>query len=55
MVNYILVLFPMLVLLLLTLVLLPLMLVSTLLTAGLWWVGSMIGDEAVRLRRWARR
>ena len=47
-------LFPMLVLVLLTIILLPITLVSTLLTVLLWSVGGMIGEEANRIRWWAK-
>ena len=48
-------LFATLILVLLSVVLAPVVLLSTLFTVGLWWLSSLIGEEATRIRKWSRR
>ena len=48
-------LFATLILVLLSVVLAPVVLLSTFFTAGLWWLSSLIGEEATRIRKWSRR
>lgn len=48
-------LFATLVLVLLSAIIAPLVMLSTLITVGLWWLSSLIGEEALRIRQWGRR